>query len=305
MTTSLHATLPARLRARLRQPEPLIAPGAFECITARLAEQAGFECVYMTGAGTSATAGFPDYGLLTMTEMAANVSRMASSISVPLIVDGDAGYGNELNVFRTVREFERAGAAGLHIEDQEAPKRCGHLEGKEVIPVEAYQAKIRAAVDARTDPDFLIIARTDARAVTGYQDAIARARAAIDAGADMAFVEALQTKEEVLSAPSDVGAPCLLNIVYGGKTPPMTAAEICQAGYNIAILPGLLLSTTIKACDEVLAVVRGGVLYPPSLADMQPTAIFGRVGAAEWDVRRTRYIRPGEAWPRKKGAAAE
>src|SRR5947209_11325576 len=158
-------TQAARFRALLQRAGMVVPPGAYDCITAKLIEQAGFRTVYMTGAGTAATLGYPDFGLVTMSEMVANAGRIAAAVELPVIADADTGYGNELNVFRTVREFERSGVAGIHIEDQEFPKKCGHLEGKQIISREDYLAKIRAAVAARSDPDFTVIARTDARAV--------------------------------------------------------------------------------------------------------------------------------------------
>src|SRR5438270_2020187 len=181
-------TRAAWFRELLRQDGMVVAPGAYDCITARLIERAGFDAVYMTGAGTAATLGYPDFGLVTMSEMVANAGRIADAVGLPVIADADTGYGNELNVWRTVREYEARGVAGIHIEDQEFPKKCGHLEGKQVIPRESYIAKIRAAASARRSMDFLIIARTDSRAVAGFDEAIARAKAAIAAGADMAFV---------------------------------------------------------------------------------------------------------------------
>src|SRR5215470_4775365 len=201
-------TQASRLRTLLRRDGMVVAPGAYDCITARLIEQAGFPAVYMTGAGTAASLGYPDFGLVTMSEMVANARRIAAAVDVPVVADADTGYGNELNVFRTVREFERSGVSGIHIEDQEFRKKCGHLEGKEIISREDYLAKIRAAVAARSDPDFTIIARTDARAVTGFDEAIARANAALTAGADMAFVEAVQTPEELALVPKRVAGPC-------------------------------------------------------------------------------------------------
>jgi 2-methylisocitrate lyase-like PEP mutase family enzyme len=212
-------TQASRFRALLQRDGMVVAPGAYDCITAKLIEQAGFAAVYMTGAGTAATLGYPDFGLVTMSEMVGNAGRIAAAVELPVIADADTGYGNELNVFRTVREFERSGVAGIHIEDQEFPKKCGHLDNKQVIPREDYIAKIRAADAARCDKDFQIIARTDARAVAGLEEAVARANAALAAGADMAFVEAPQSEQEVAAVPRLVNGPCLLNVVRGGKTP--------------------------------------------------------------------------------------
>src|SRR6266699_2275601 len=209
----------ARLRRLLAQNGLLIAPGAYDCISARTIEQAGFSAVYTTGAGTAATLGYPDYGLLTMSEMADNSGRIAAAVEVPVIADADTGYGNELNATRTVREYERRGVAGLHIEDQGFPKKCGHLDNKTIVSLDEYLAKIRAAVAAKRDPDFFIIARTDSRAVLGFEEAVRRANAALAGGADMAFVEAPQTLEEVAAVPRLVQGPCLLNVVWRGKTP--------------------------------------------------------------------------------------
>src|SRR5579859_1649173 len=167
----------ARFRELLRRDGMIVAPGAYDCITARMIARAGFDCVYMTGAGTAATLGYPDFGLVTMSEMVDNAGRIAAAVDVPVIADADTGYGNELNVIRTVREYEQRGVAGIHIEDQGFPKKCGHLENKTIIPLDDYLAKIRAAVSARRDRDFMIIARTDARAVLGFDEALKRANA--------------------------------------------------------------------------------------------------------------------------------
>src|ERR1700747_2839458 len=185
----------SRLRALLWRGRMIVAPGAYDCITARLIEQARFSAVYMTGAGTAATLGYPDFGLVTMSEMADNAGRLAAAVTVPVIADADTGYGNELNVTRTVREYEKRGVAGLHIEDQGFPKKCGHLDDKTVIPLDEYLAKIRAAAAARSNPDFLLIARPDSRAVIGFEEAVTRMNAALKAGAAMAFLQATQTAE--------------------------------------------------------------------------------------------------------------
>src|SRR5437868_10536498 len=227
-------TQASRFRALLQRDGMVVAPGAYDCITAKLIEQAGCSAIYMTGAGTAATLGYPDFGLVTMSEMVSNARRIAAAVESPVIADADTGYGNELNVFRTVREFERAGVAGIHIEDQEFPKKCGHLEGKQVIPREDYIAKIRAAAAARRDRDFLIIARTDSRAVAGLDEAIGRGNAALAAGADMAFVEAPQTREEIAAVPRLVNGPCLLNVVWAGKTPDLDLREAEAKRYKLA-----------------------------------------------------------------------
>jgi len=275
-----------RFRQRLRRDGMVVAPGAYDCITARLIAQAGFDAVYMTGAGTAATLGYPDFGLVTMSEMVGNAERIAAAVDLPVIADADTGYGNELNVFRTVREFERAGVAGIHIEDQGFPKKCGHLDDKEIVPREDWLAKIRAAAAARLDPDFLVIARTDARAAAGFDEAIARANAALAAGADMAFVEAPQTIEEVAAVPRLVRGPCLLNVVYRGKTPDLDLREAERIGYKLAILPGLLLKNVVGICDRALSELKATRRHPPPIAEMTVREMFQRVGADEWDARR-------------------
>ena len=275
------------LRDALAAPDLLIAPGAYDAIGARLIEQAGFGAVYMTGAGTSAARGYPDFGLLTMSEMVDNAAIMARSIAIPLIADADTGYGNELNVTRTVREYEARGVAAIHIEDQVAPKRCGHLDGKEVVGREEFVSKIRAAVEARRSKDFIVIGRTDARAVMGLDEAVWRANAALDAGADMAFVEAPQSLEEVAAVPLRVKGPCLLNVVPGGRTPIPHLTEVESMGYKLAILPGLMLKATIEAGDAALAELMK-TRNPPSFSG-SVAQTFRRFGADEWDGLRKRF----------------
>ncbi len=279
----------ANFRSLLASRKMIVAPGAVDCITARAINQAGFAAAYMTGAGTSATLGYPDYGLITMTEMVANATRIVNSIDIPLISDSDTGFGNELNVFRTVQEFERAGVAAIHIEDQVFPKKCGHLDNKELVSREDFVAKIRAAAAARKSREFCVIARTDSRAVVGLDEAIERANAALAAGADVAFVEAPQTMAEIEAVPKRVKGPCLLNVVRGGKTPEIELAEAERMGYAIAIVPGLLLGGIISTCDRLLADLKLGK-FPPVTGS--PGKIFARFGAAEWDERRTAFRDP-------------
>lgn len=271
------------LRALLRQDGMITAPGAYDCITARMIEQAGFAAVYMTGAGTAAALGFPDYGLVTMSEMVENAGRMAAAVKVPVIADADTGYGNELNVVRTVREYEQRGVAGIHIEDQGFPKKCGHLENKVVVPLEEYGAKIRAAASARRDRDFMIIARTDARAVLGFEEAIRRANVALGAGADMAFVEAPESRDEVAAVPKLVHGPCLLNVVWRGKTPDIGLDEAPAMGYKLVILPVLLLNAVLGVCDQMLGSLKTAKKHPMPVADVAPKEFFRRMGAEDWD----------------------
>ena len=265
------------------------APGCYDCVTARSIERAGFEAVYMTGAGTAASLGYPDYGLITMSEMADNAGRIATAIKLPVIADADTGYGNELNAIRTVREYEKRGVAGIHIEDQGFPKKCGHLEDKTIVPNEDYVAKIRAAVSAKVDKDFLVIARTDSRAVLGFEEAIRRADAAIEAGADMAFVEAPQTLEETTAVPKLVKGPCMLNMVWKGKTPDLSLEEASKLNYAFMILPGVLTRTIVGACDAALAELKAKGRHPVPASNITPQQGFRLNGADEWDGYRTRF----------------
>ena len=288
-------------REQIKSGPMVVAPGAYDCITARVIEQAGFPCVYMTGAGTSAAHGLPDYGLLTMSEMVDNARRITSCIS-----DADTAYGNELNAYRTVQEFERAGVSAIHIEDQVFPKKCGHLDDKELVSIEDYLAKIRSASAARKSKDFTIIARTDSRAKAGFDEAVRRANGAMEAGADMVFLEAPQTLEEVALVPKLVHGPCLLNVVLGGKTPLVKLPDAEAMGYRIAILPGMLFASIIGLCDKMLADVKEtGVLSQP-YSNGGPAKTFARFGAAEWDERRTAF-RPeaGAVKPKKQATKRE
>jgi 2-methylisocitrate lyase-like PEP mutase family enzyme len=272
-----------QFRDLLRRGGLIVAPGAYDCITARAIAHADFAAIYMTGAGTAATLGYPDYGLLTMSEMADNAARIAAAVELPVIADADTGYGNELNATRTVREYERRGVAGLHIEDQGFPKKCGHLDNKAVVSLDEYLAKIRAAVAAKRDPDFFIIARTDSRAVLGFPQAVDRANAALAAGADMAFVEAPQSLEEVAAVPRLVNGPCLLNVVWRGKTPELAFDDVERMGYRLAIVPGMLFKAVIGVCDATLSELRRSGRHPVPVNSMTVREAFRRVGADEWD----------------------
>ena len=265
-----------RLRAALHEPGMVIAPGAYDGLTARLVEQAGFPAVYMTGAGTSVAHGYPDFGLLTATEMVANAARMVRTVNVPVIADADTGYGNEINVVRTVMDYEQAGVAGIHIEDQVSPKRCGHLDDKEIVPREDWIAKIRAAAATRRDTDFLVIARTDSRAVVSFEEAVSRANEALANGADMAFLEAPQTIEEITAVPKLVKGPCLLNVVWGGKTPVLGSARGRGAGLQAGNRAGL----AAEGDDRRLRRCAGGT-------ESQP-----HPSGAAWRNDRTRCLQP-------------
>ena len=246
---------PRAPRARLREllaagvgGPPLLAPGAYDALTARLVEQAGFDVVYMTGFGTTASlVGRPDVGLLTGTEMVDNARRIAAAVDVPVIADADTGYGNAINVVRTVQLYEQAGVAGLHLEDQVTPKKCGHMAGKAVVETGEMVGKIRAAVAARRDPDLVLIARTDAAAVEGLDAAIARARAYADAGADVLFVEAPTSEDDIARVADELKgiAPLVFNWAEGGRTPPVPLDRIAELGFSLVLYPiGTLLAAT-------------------------------------------------------------
>jgi 2-methylisocitrate lyase-like PEP mutase family enzyme len=257
---------PRRLRELLAGPVPVPAPGTYDALSARLVEAAGFECLYMSGFGTAAgLLGRPDVGLLSGTEMVDNARRIVGAVGIPVVADADTGYGNPLNVIRTVTEYERAGVAGIHLEDQVAPKRCGHLSGKLVIPPEDMVAKIKAAVAARNDPDFVLIARTDARAVNGIDDALRRASAYLDAGADVLFVEAPQTEDEIERIASEfAGTPLLFNWVEGGRTPLLDLQQLGELGYRLVLFPiGPLLSATAAMRSYLDGVRRGRLPRAP------------------------------------------
>jgi carboxyvinyl-carboxyphosphonate phosphorylmutase len=273
-----------RLRELLAAGTPVVAPGAYDALSARLIELAGFDAVYMTGFGTAASLlGRPDVGLLTQTEMVDNARRLAAAVDVPLISDADTGYGNPINVVRTVQEFERAGVAAIHLEDQVSPKRCGHMTGKQVIPAEDMVAKLRAAVAARTDPDFVLIARTDARAVEGLDAALDRGRRYVEAGADVLFVEAPETEAEIERvADTFRGTPLLFNWAEGGRTPPVSLERLTELGFAIVIFPvGALLAATTGVVD-LLRTIREQGTPASALAGMTAfTDFFDLVGLDE------------------------
>ena len=246
---------PGMLREMLSRPEPVLAPGAYDALSARLVEGAGFEAVYMTGFGTSASLlGRPDVGLLTFSEMVDNARRLVQAVKVPVIADADNGYGNPINVIRTVKEYEAAGVSAVHIEDQVIPKKCGHTEGKQVIEASEMVEKIRAAVEARHSEEFVIIARTDARAVEGMDGALDRARIYRDAGADALFVEAPRSEEEVSAvAEAFPNVPLLFNWLEGGETPPVPLERLKELGFGLIIFPLSAMLAATRAIRETLA----------------------------------------------------
>jgi 2-methylisocitrate lyase-like PEP mutase family enzyme len=244
-----------QLKQLLDSKQLLIAPGVFDGMSARLAEQAGFSLLYASGGAISRGAGFPDIGLLTMTEMCDAISKIVDATSLPVIADGDTGYGNEVNVKRVMKIYERMGVAGIHLEDQEFPKRCGHLSGKKLIPTEEMVIKVKMARDTLSDPNFLLIARTDAIAVEGFDAALERARAYLDAGANMIFVEAPETEAQVEQIAKAIPQPKLINMFYGGNTPLIPKETLQAWGYQIVIIPSDLQRAAIHAMQKTLRAI--------------------------------------------------
>lgn len=245
------------LRRLLAGSEPIRAPGVVDCIGARIVAKEGFEAIYMTGAGTTASRlGWPDVGLLTMTEMADNAQRIAEASGLPLVADADTGYGGPLNVQRTIRSYERAGVSALHIEDQQWPKRCGHLDGKTLIALEDMVSHIKAACDARRDQDFVVIARTDAIAVEGFEAALERAQRYEEAGADVIFVEAPRDMAQLSEIPKRLKKPALFNMAASGKTPFLSVEEIKALGFKLILYPNFMMLAAIPAMHKVLQEIK-------------------------------------------------
>lgn len=246
-----------RLRALVQERAGVVIPGAYDAVSAKLVERAGFPAVYMTGYGTSASRlGLPDLGFAGLAEMADQARHLAASVNIPLIADADTGYGNALSVRRTVQQYEAAGVAALHLEDQVAPKRCGHLVGHEVIPRGEFAGKIRAAVDARSDPDLLIIARTDAISAVDFDEALRRGEAALKAGADVLFIEAPRTEAQVERIARAFSAPLLYNYAPGGRSPLLPFARLRELGYAVILLPVDTLLVAARAVMDFLRAVR-------------------------------------------------
>ena len=247
------------LRQLIANRRGLVVPGAYDGVSARLVERAGFSAVYMTGFGVSASRlGMPDMGFAGLAEMADQAHNITAAVSIPLIADADTGYGNALNVRRTIAAYEAAGVAGLHLEDQQLPKRCGHLSGKRVVPAEEFASKIRAAVEARTDPDLVIIARTDAIAVDGFEDALRRSELAVKAGADMLFVEAPTSEEQIERVARTFDTPLLFNYAPSGRTPLLPFSRLRELGYAVIIIPVDTLLVATKAMQSYLAALKDG-----------------------------------------------
>jgi 2-methylisocitrate lyase-like PEP mutase family enzyme len=270
----------------------IIAPGAYDTLTARLVELAGFQAVYLTGGGYSRASGYPDVGLLTMTENVQWIARTVDVVGIPVICDMDSGYGNAVNVIRSVREYEKTGVAAFHLEDQISPKKCGHYEGKQLVSTGEMVGKIKAAVDTRNDADMVIIARTDARAAEGLPAAIDRMNAYLEAGADVGFVEAPQNADELAAIPKSIKKPALANVFEGGKTPPLPARELAAMGYRIGIYPSQTHRAAIAAAKKVLAVLkRDGdtAAIESELATFQDRE--DAVNSAHWRKIEQRYLK--------------
>ena len=280
------------LRRLIGQTGYTMVPGAYDTLTARLVEAAGFAAVYLTGGGYSRASGYPDLGLLSLTENVQFIGRTVEAVAIPVIADADTGYGNAINVIRSVREYEKTGVAGFHIEDQVSPKKCGHYEGKEVIGRAEMVGKIKAAVDTRRDADMVIIARSDARAIEGLEAAIDRVNAYLEAGADVGFVEAPQTVEELRIVGKRVRGPALVNVFEGGKTPMLGATELDEMGFRLGIYPSQTHRAAIRAAQRVLAAMKRDGDTSAIEADL---ATFqdreDAVGTARWRALEEKYMR--------------
>ena len=280
-----------KLRRLIERGGYTMAPGAYDTLTARLVEQAGFEAVYLTGGGYSRANGYPDLGLLTLGENVRFIGMTVEAVGIPVIADADTGYGNAINVIRTVREYEKSGVAAFHLEDQVSPKKCGHYEGKEVIPLAEMVGKIKAAVDTRRDAGLVVIARSDARAVEGLRAAIDRVNAYLEAGADIGFVEAPQNEEELRIVGREVAGPALVNVFEGGKTPMLPASALEAMGFRLGIYPSQTHRAAIRAAQRVLAALKRDGHTTEVEADL---ATFQEredaVGTERWRALEAKYL---------------
>ncbi|WP_021591907.1 MULTISPECIES: isocitrate lyase/PEP mutase family protein [Actinomadura] len=271
-----------RLRELLAEPHLLVAPGVYDGITASLVRSAGFDAAYMSGAAVSASAvGLPDIGLATMSEMAAQAAVIRRQLDVPLIADADTGFGDLKNTYRTVREYVRAGVAAIQLEDQAFPKKCGHLDDKRVIDPPEFMEKIAAAVEARGDGDLLVVARTDARATHGFAAAVQRAQAYVESGADVIFIEAPRSLDEIRAIPREIDVPVLFNLVGRGKSPAVTFRDLESFGYALAIVPGACLSPVVSSLTTALRSLRRGDPEPASR--VSPRELFDNLGLPFWE----------------------
>jgi 2-methylisocitrate lyase-like PEP mutase family enzyme len=281
-----------KMRSLIARTGYTMVPGAYDTLTARLVEQTGFDAVYLTGGGYSRANGYPDLGLLTLPENVRFIGLTVEAVGIPIIADAETGYGNAINVIRTVREYEKSGVAAFHIEDQVSPKKCGHYEGKEVISLAEMVGKIHAAVDTRRDPDLVVIARSDARAIEGLQAAIDRVNAYLEAGADVGFVEAPQNVEELRIVARQVKGPALVNVFEGGKTPMVPANELESMGFRLGIYPSQTHRAAIRAAQRVLRALKEDgdtTRVEADLATFQERE--DAVGTAAWRALEEKYLR--------------
>ena len=289
MNENSSQTPAALLRNLLAQRQAALAPGIYDGLSAALSRSAGFEVGYMSGAAVSVANGLPDTGLITQSEMAHHAGLVARTMSRPIVADADTGFGDAGHAYRTVQLYEQAGVAGIQLEDQQFPKRCGHLEDKEVIDAEEFAGKIEAAVAARRRAETVIVARTDARASHGFAEALRRVNLYAEAGADLIFLEAPQSVDEIMSIPSRVKVPAMFNLVPRGKSPQVSHAQLLQAGYALVILPGISIASAAGAIESALRRAASGDLDTGEQAS--PRGLFQHVGIDNWDDIRTRYAR--------------
>jgi len=280
-----------RLKDMVAARRGVLVPGAFNALSAKVIEDLGFEAIYVTGAGvTNMWLGLPDQGFMGLAEIADHTARIRDAVSVPLLVDADTGFGNALNVYHTVRTLERAGADCIQLEDQVAPKRCGHFNGKEVVSTDEAVSKIKAAVDARRDPNLLVMARTDAAATHGFEAAVERAQRFAEAGADILFVEAVTTAEEIRALPARLATPQLMNMVIGGKTPIFDAGQLGGLGYGIVLYANAALQGAVAGMQKTLTVLRDEKAVQESSGWVATFAERQRlVGKPAWDALEKRF----------------
>ena len=290
-TSGKNVASPGRRLRDAWSTKTILIPGVFNALVAKMAEKIGFDAVYLSGGALSAGSGVPDVGLLTLTEFAHEAQRISSATELPLLCDADTGFGEALNVERTVKVLEQAGVAGIHLEDQQMPKRCGHLSGKSLVDAEVMSAKIRAAVAAKHDPDFVIIARTDARSVSGFDDSVRRARMYIAAGADAIFAEALETAEEFQRFAKLVAAPLLANMTEFGKSPLLDAASLEALGYRMVLFPLTAFRVAMKAAEQTLTSLHNEGTQTGSLPQMQTRAqLYDLLGYTQYEQRDRTYF---------------
>jgi 2-methylisocitrate lyase-like PEP mutase family enzyme len=278
-----NASRRSQLAARLRQGDLVVAPGVFEMISAKMADRMGFDALYMTGYGTVASyLGLPDAGLATYTDMVNRVQQFTAITSTPMICDGDTGYGGLLNVMHTVRGYERAGACAIQLEDQEFPKKCGHMLGRRVVPAQQMVEKIRVAVESRTDPDFLIIARTDARTTLGLDEALRRAEMYARAGADLLFVESPESVQEMQTICRHFDVPLVANMVEGGRTPVLSQTELQQLGYGLVIFPATAFLAAGAAFESVYQGIKNTGSSKNSAVPLHEFGPFSQLMGFDW-----------------------